>query len=424
MNKFARILLTPNGRIHIALRNTQTYECSANAVSALLRDPVAFEKEGCMKLQNTTRNLNLKRQPLNEIPGLTLAEISSSGEMVCSYTHFMCMVFDAFANGTHEKPLTLDNILDATNFKDMKECYLNFFMRIAGAVAKEISIENKALPPLEIGNRLFSETFDFISPRRAELFTDGVPVEDGHNTDVPENLVSFTRYCELNNFNPATVRVWLKNNKLASVFKDARGRLLLDPNEIPEDRRKYRSTTRKERGSRKNITLKGNSFEDLQEYIAARKLVTDAVRPFIRSFEEAKYYENHNYHEVFWNGKAAMIIDINPEYYCERLQMTNRQLIEAGKAPVVPQNDTFCYHLHHIGQKMTSPFAIIPEFDHNGKETYLIFHQGSSEAEDIHSKTYEMQKAAFWKTYLEKYDEYKGYLHIPYNNPKNRKDKR
>ena len=434
MTEFARILLLPDGTTHIALKNRQTFQCSANAVYSLLNDPVAFESENCLKFLNSTRILNKRGYSLGDIPGLTLAEVSSSGEMLCNYTLLMRMVVDAFVSGSAQEPLTLESLLNTTSFKDMKELCLNFFMRNTTALTSDIEVANKEAPPSDILNRLLAEAVSFTSPRKTgnkpQNDCDVAPKdtrdsgEDTPEHGIPENFVSFSRYCEMNKVNPSTARQWLYANKLRTAVKSSTGRIYIDPSDVPEDRRKGRVVSVKGENNKKYVTLKGRSYEAVQEYIAGRKLVTDKIRPFIRTIEEIRYYEKHRYHEVEWNGKAALIIDINPSYFCEREQMTNRQLIEAGRAPVVTNNDNFCYHLHHIGQKKTSPFAIIPEFDHNGKESSQIFHQGASELEDIHFATYDMQKRSFWKTYLEMYDAYNGYTKIPYRNSRHKKHER
>ena len=73
----------------------------------------------------------------------------------------------------------------------------------------------------------------------------------------------------------------------------------------------------------------------------------------------------------------------------------------AGKAPHIPDRnkDEYIYHIHHVGQHATSPFAIIPEYDHNGIGLSSVFHQGSSNS-DLHGPEFELMKRTFWKNYV------------------------
>ena len=119
-----------------------------------------------------------------------------------------------------------------------------------------------------------------------------------------------------------------------------------------------------------------------------------------------------------------MIIDVNLDYYCISKDKTNREIISEGGSPVVPNNESYVYQIHHIGQKKDSPFAIIPENIHNGKNTYSFFHQGSEPDVDLHTKEFEIEKRLFWRNYVEQFDKYGGFRFVPFLNSKHKKHER
>ena len=82
-----------------------------------------------------------------------------------------------------------------------------------------------------------------------------------------------------------------------------------------------------------------------------------------------------------------------------------------GKAPVVPNNPSEKYHLHHVGQQ-AKVFAIIPENDHLGPLN-SSFHFGSS-GQELHGPEFEALKKKFWLAYLSNMSEYHVYAQIPY----------
>ena len=163
------------------------------------------------------------------------------------------------------------------------------------------------------------------------------------------------------------------------------------------------------------------TYEELQRYIADNEGVSAHVRKFIKTFDEIKYYRTRSYKEVQVNEIDALILDINPEYYCKRLGKTNRELIADGDAPIVADddvnrsdNDTWfeVWEVHHIGQREDSPFAIIPTTDHRIKLS-KTFHVDPTVDQNLHGPNFDKQKKIFWKGYMELYDTYGGVSQIP-----------
>lgn len=425
----ARIILLKDGTVHIALNNYKTVKCSKNSLLDLFAEPYSFLKQLYLKYEESTRFVNPKRVELNLLPGLTLAVVQNDTVTVIYYPFVFQKLMDTKDAKIHWNLLEIAN---QNAFTDSNHYLLKLFLDLGSNTNMDLTIEhNLTISPKRLENIIKELTLSSIHslyqvPPTARLTVDE-QIENAafFNGVSPEvRMLTVSEYAKLHNLKRGTVDSWIQTNKLHGAIKNERGHWMIHENEpIPIDGRKGRKGKRKPNEQRKNVTLRGNSYEDHQNYIKERKLVTDAVRPFIRYADEAKYYERHNYHEVEWDGHPAMIIDINPEYYCERLQKTNREIIKEGGSPVVPDNDEYTFHLHHIGQQSNSPFAIIPEYDHNGKEYSSVFHPLPSNEKDLHNKDFEIQKRAFWKTYLEYYDRY-GYRKIPFLNSKHKKDER
>lgn len=147
-------------------------------------------------------------------------------------------------------------------------------------------------------------------------------------------------------------------------------------------------------------------------------MFVDAIRPFIRTYEEARFYVDNGYKSVEWYGNYALIVDVSLNYYSEKYKATNRQLILSGRSPVVPEHEEQTFDLHHVGQKIDSPIACIPSGQHNGPELYSVFHPSSTSDEDLHTTAFELQRKKFWLLYVQKCEENHGFNNIPFLNPK------
>ncbi len=81
----ARVLLMPDGSIHIAHMNKQTYYCTAEALLLLLTDPSNFVLKGYGRLSTSTLLVNKKQESVEEIRGLTLLTVYSNAQIVCDF---------------------------------------------------------------------------------------------------------------------------------------------------------------------------------------------------------------------------------------------------------------------------------------------------------------------------------------------------
>ena len=253
----------------------------------------------------------------------------------------------------------------------------------------------------------------------------------GENIVIPSNFVPVKEYAALHNITVTCAHTWVKNKKMEGHYaKKANQRLYIDKDFIPLDKRTLRKDRTKENPSCKFIPSEDN-FIAVQKKMENANFVSSVIRKHIRVYKEHEYYRKHFYHEVVFD-RHALIVDVNPEYFIEVLGKTNRELMQAGNAPVVvaemddgnwTAKNLPRYNLHHIGQEKGSPFAIIPESDHNSKKYYSIFHPGPV-SENLHSPVFEQQRSKFWKDYIRYYDEYGGYNKIPFLNHKTSKKKK
>ena len=443
----ARVILMPEGDIHIAYSNRQAYYCTPKALLLLLSDPLNFLEKGALFLTASTYILNKRSEPLEEIQGLTLLSVYSDKRLVCEFPELFQLLYSPYITAqkmaSENLFLNISDLIDEEI--DEKKAMLHLYMAYTQSSTKNSRRRRNSLGiSAEAHSKIVSEiinttTKHVVNPAKTKanfsLVVEAMKQEAAtkENEEIEaelveeqeangSELVTFQEFADLKGVLVGTVYKWKEKEKLTTAIKDEKRGWLVDRNEVVVDRRPGKTIAPLKDGSgRKFIQLKGRDYKSVQLYIEERNLVTELVRPYVRTYEEAKYYEKHYYHEVKWECGSAMIIDINPDYFSEADGKTNRQLIADGESPVVPGSEQYKFHLHHIGQKKDSPLAIIPGYDHNDEKLYSIFHPGKTAKEDLHGKEFEKQKREFWATYMQKIDEYGGFKKIPYLNPKHKR---
>lgn len=467
----ARIILLPDGDIHIAYHNRQTYYCTPRALLLLLCEPLQFPEQGKNFLDISTYVVNKKLEVVEKVQGLTLLTVYSDKHFACEFTELFRLMYSPYILSSSEVDQHMNLSFETLQAfpRDDKQDLIRLYMAytqsafsggqkrrqkvdvsaetqskivseiistVLNATVKRVENDGDVAPVMEILNkkanipeRILQMDKDFEQTKILDLIekdnagSDDKTLADSTTDASPKDtFITLEEFAIKHNVKERTVKEWIYRGKIKSAHCDENKRYWLDSNEPVIDRRANRKVAERNDGTgRKSVHLKGTTYADVQKYIEERGLVTSAVRPFIRVYEEIKYYENHYYHEVQWEIGSALIIDINPDYYSKSEGKTNREIIASGGSPVVPGNEGYRYHLHHIGQKPGSPFAIIPEYDHNSAELYSIFHQGKASKEDLHDKNFEEQKRIFWKTYIDEYDRSGSYARIQYLNPKHKR---
>lgn len=98
------------------------------------------------------------------------------------------------------------------------------------------------------------------------------------------------------------------------------------------------------------------------------------------------------------DGKTALVQDIDLNYIDDVTGKTNLQLMKEGNAPIDPITKK-SFELHHIGQQVDSPLAILNWEQHRGKGNFKTLHEflnkvGSENPSSLPG--WDKQKTDFW----------------------------
>lgn len=433
----AKVVLIRSGELQIFLPNYKTVYATPASLIALFSDPYGFIEGGFRKHTESTRYINPKKKNMENLAGLTIVNIYEDTSIHIIFPVVLRVIFDAMEIANNGQ-INLTHYVSQKNFMDQKEFLLKFYLDCAALSDYDVTVSRKVPFNAESFSPIIEDFFkkqveniytltdstgqiNTNKPEQQEqtemlssLSENSLP-DKGNEGTVNTQYIPLIEFAKLHNVSSTTAYIWYKRNKLYDTIVGIDGKVYVNKDEgYPVNLKTGRKENFKANGQ-KRVTLKGNSYEDLQRYLKERNLFTENVRPYIRSKLEADYYEKHIYREVVWNGRHCLIIDINPFYFSKKYQKTNRELIEEGNSPVVPGHDDV-FILHHIGQTNESPFAIVPESDH--RENYQIFHQGNA-GDPIRRPEFEVEKKMFWKTYLEEFDRAgMDYKRIPAINSK------
>ena len=101
------------------------------------------------------------------------------------------------------------------------------------------------------------------------------------------------------------------------------------------------------------------------------------------------------------NSRTALVRRIDFDYV-DKNGMTNLQRMSIGKPALDPTGKP--YELHHLGQKVDSPLAILTHEEHVGKENNKIWHVLTSGFENPSSqKEWAAIRKEFWKDFAKKF---------------------
>lgn len=147
----------------------------------------------------------------------------------------------------------------------------------------------------------------------------------------------------------------------------------------------------------------GITIETMAEISSKTKYPLEIVK-MIRSTKEGEIYiEKAGLISKVINGKPALIrqIDLSFESELGGEMVTNLERMKRGYAAIDPVTEQ-AYELHHIGQSVDSPLAILSQIEHRGKEANSILHDVNiADGQGVHSLMTESEWAAqreeFWK---------------------------
>ena len=432
MSTMIRIVMRTDCTVHILMDTNKSVVCSPKALLAVLTDPNTFYRQTYMQFYPSTKEAIVLGLPIDEMPGLTLLTINHYNEIKCTGP-LLFQLLNESIEIKKDFAFFIPPMMLQSSVANETEFFYRLFLELAQYRIEGYRIEDLTTYPdelrfnfmKEIINSHFSAVKRNVCQNTKEALeqeevgiNQRTPIatqEAQQESDTPPDYISLAEYAKRMDRSYITVMSWARDGKLKTARKNKTGHWFISPYDKPQYIKNKRP---KVEGQKKaSISPQNYTFDDLQNYIKKFELLSPETRPYIRSYEELHYYLARKYREVCWDGFHYLIIDINLEYYSESKQKTNRELIEMGESPVVPvsnkQGDEDIFHLHHIGQQLDSPLAIVPQSDHIGH--YSVFHQKSS-GEEKHDKTFDAKRVAFWQTYLLEYEAAGSYRKIAHLN--------
>lgn len=132
------------------------------------------------------------------------------------------------------------------------------------------------------------------------------------------------------------------------------------------------------------------------------KYPVEMVKLFRVTEEGSIYSEQAGLYVKEINGKLALVRDIDLTYESKLAgkTVTNLQRMQQGYAPLDPATGE-AYQLHHIGQKVDSPLAILTEIEHKKNGNNTILHDSNiGDGNGVHSiisdSEWAAQRKEFW----------------------------
>lgn len=140
---------------------------------------------------------------------------------------------------------------------------------------------------------------------------------------------------------------------------------------------------------------------DLEQMKTALKDVTgwsDTTISYFNSIFEAQAYKEFGLKEYVINNRPYLIrTDFEFDYRNSEDGKTNKEVIGGDRSPY-DRITGEKFELHHIGQKDSSPIAMLTENQHRSSEGNAIFHT-NKKASEINRQKYKKIKKNFWKDF-------------------------
>lgn len=149
----------------------------------------------------------------------------------------------------------------------------------------------------------------------------------------------------------------------------------------------------------KTGTKGGLSMNDVATIQQDSQYPVEVIARF-NSMEQYKICKSSGLSAKMVNGRTALVRQIDLNYVDELTGKTNLQRMQEGLAPCDPTGQK--YQLHHIGQKIDSPLAILTQTEHTGKGNKAIWHILTDGFENPSKQVnWSNIKKAFWKSYAQ-----------------------
>lgn len=151
----------------------------------------------------------------------------------------------------------------------------------------------------------------------------------------------------------------------------------------------------------------GLAIEELATVCMTTGYPLEVVRMFRNVGESTVYFEQAGLYAQTINGEMCLVRSIDLTYQSELAgqTVTNLERMRLGYAAIDPVTGQ-PFQLHHIGQAVDSPLAILTPFEHTGGGNNAILHNMNIEAgQGVHSlisnTEWTAQKMEFWMSFAE-----------------------
>lgn len=147
----------------------------------------------------------------------------------------------------------------------------------------------------------------------------------------------------------------------------------------------------------------GLAIQDMSAICMTTGYPLEIVKLFKSTEESVIYFEKAGLYSETINGQAVLIRSIDLSYESELAgqMVTNLQRMQQGYAAIDPATGQ-AFQLHHIGQSVDSPLAILSQFEHTGGGNNAILHDVNiADGAGVHSlisdAEWAVQREEFWE---------------------------
>lgn len=151
----------------------------------------------------------------------------------------------------------------------------------------------------------------------------------------------------------------------------------------------------------------GITIQDMSTICMSTGYPLEVVKLFRNTQEGVIYFEQAGLYSETINGQSALIrtIDLTYESELGGKTVTNLERMRQGYAAIDPATGE-AFQLHHIGQTVDSPLAILSQYEHTGGGNNAILHDVNiADGEGVHSllsdADWALQREEFWEAVAE-----------------------
>ena len=155
------------------------------------------------------------------------------------------------------------------------------------------------------------------------------------------------------------------------------------------------------------VSAGGLTIQDISAICLTTGYPLEIVKLFKSTKEGLIYFEQAGLYAAKINGQTALIRSIDLTYESELAGqiVTNLERMKLGYAAIDPATGQ-AFQLHHVGQNVNSPLAILSQFEHTGGGNNAILHDvnianGAGVHSIIPDAEWALQREEFWEALAE-----------------------